>query len=324
MELKDIYFLIKDDLELVEKNISQVADSEINLLTRGAAHISRAGGKRLRPALVLLSSGACGSGGVRTIHLATAVELMHTASLIHDDIMDEAILRRGQPTVNGKWDNLFAVITGDYLYCKVFSFLAKNKEFEIISILAATTARMCEGEIAQIARRNDSDISEGEYLSIIEGKTASLFSACCRIGTLTDGTAGHLGDALARYGLNFGMGFQIVDDVLDVTGKEKELGKPVHNDIRDGRLTLPIIRALREAEGTDRTHLSSAIKNRDNNLIMQLVNRHDGIESSIETACQYVRKAQNELNHLQDSPYKEGLLRIAEYVLKSMRRAVGV
>ncbi len=244
-EMADAYRDIKPDLEKVEEQLEAWSRSENPLTAEVSRYVLGKRGKRLRPALVLLTSRLFGAGPGEEVFLASLVELMHTASLIHDDIVDKADRRRGAQSVHARWGANITVLLGDYLYIKSISLSLQSRHERITRLLADVSARMIEGELDEYALRGDLGITEEQYLAVAEKKTAVLFSACGRIGAILGRAAGAEEEAVAAFGLNLGLAFQIVDDLLDFTGDEKALGKPVLSDLAEGRVTLPLIHLLR-------------------------------------------------------------------------------
>ena len=246
-DLRDIIQLVEEDLARVEEIFEAQFRSDVGLVGEIGRYIREGGGKRIRPALLLLACRLCGYRGERAITLASVVEFIHTATLLHDDIIDEATVRRGKRSVNSRWGNDITVLLGDFLYTKSMSMALSQDNLPILRLLSDVTLRMIEGELLEIERNGDLRMSEAQHVDIIRRKTADLFAACLSIGA----TLGEVGEekrrALTSYGLNLGICFQMVDDLLDFTADEKVLGKPVNNDLREGKLTLPVIYLLRKA-----------------------------------------------------------------------------
>ncbi|MEN6312241.1 MAG: polyprenyl synthetase family protein [Acidobacteriota bacterium] len=263
-EMTAAYQDIKPDLEKVEEQLEAWSRSENPLTAEVSRYVLRKRGKRLRPALVLLTSRLFGAGrSGEEVFLASLVELIHTASLIHDDIVDKADLRRGAPSVHAKWGANITVLLGDYLYIKSIGLSLQSRHDSIIRLLAGVSARMIEGELDEYALRGDLGITEEQYLAVAEKKTAALFSACCRIGAVLGRAADAEEEGVAAFGLNLGLAFQIVDDLLDFTGDEKALGKPVLSDLAEGRVTLPLIHLLRNDGPPRRDRVAGLVGRRD-------------------------------------------------------------
>ena len=246
-DLRDIIQLVEEDLARVEEIFEAQFRSDVGLVGEIGRYIREGGGKRIRPALLLLACRLCGYRGDRAITLASVVEFIHTATLLHDDIIDEATVRRGKRSVNSRWGNDITVLLGDFLYTKSMSMALSQDNLPILRLLSDVTLRMIEGELLEIERNGDLRMSEAQHIDIIRRKTADLFAACMSIGAILGEVSEDKRRALTSYGLNLGICFQMVDDLLDFTADEKVLGKPVNNDLREGKLTLPVIFLLRKA-----------------------------------------------------------------------------
>lgn len=287
------------------------------------AHVNRHEGKRLRPALLLLAAEACGTACPRHVEMAAIVELIHMASLIHDDVIDQADLRRGLPSVPCKWGNEVAVIFGDMAFASAFALLASLDAPWATRLLAHTTCAMCEGEMRQLLRRFDATVTKAEYLRSIEGKTSELFDASARLGAHDqDGRAPREG-ALGAYARNLGVAFQIVDDCLDLTGEEATVGKTLYTDLGNGRLTLPLIHVLEQTPAAEREGVRRLLFPPDGPIgrdaIAAAMHRHDAMGYSHETARGYAGRAKAALEPLPDSPGKRSLLLLADYVVERRR-----
>lgn len=250
----DIFAAIADDLRQVESAIEEALATSDAMLDEVSTHLLRAGGKRIRPALVLLTSKFPGVKLERAIPVAVAVELIHMATLVHDDVVDKATVRRGLPTVNAKWSNQISVLTGDYLFAKAFSILAQTGNPRVVQIMADVVYEMSRGEIAQIASYFQSGQSEAQYYERIAQKTGYLIAECCRLGAIVAGASEQQVQALYDYGMGVGLSFQIADDLLDFHGSAAKVGKPVCGDLKTGILTMPVIHALSHSPHADRLH----------------------------------------------------------------------
>ncbi len=320
MNLDDIYGPAREELEIAERRLlvlSALPDEDISASLRD---IVAAGGKRLRPALVLMAAKACGYTGQRAITMAVMIELIHTASLVHDDVIDNASLRRGTPTINARWGNKMSVLVGDHLYSTVIGLLTDDGDLEVMRSVIDTANRMTDSEMTQILCRHDVNVTEKKYLSIIAGKTASLMSCSCRTGAmLADTHNGEVG-LLADYGQQLGMAFQITDDLLDLIGDRQKLGKSLGNDIREGRLTLPFIHAISAADGADRDWLMKVFgtgecSNGELTRMRKIVEACGGIEYSLEKARHYGQAGKDSLDSLEESPSRDSLAALADYVM---------
>ena len=320
MQLSEIYKPIEEDLAGVEDVLSVCLAIEDKLICEVSRYVLSASGKRLRPALVLLSSKIGDKGKENVIYLAAAIELIHTASLIHDDVIDKADLRRKEATVHSKWGNEFSVLFGDYIYSKAFSLLARIEGSEILSALSRATSIMCEGEMIQIAERHNWDLSEEEYLSIIRKKTASLFSASCELGAVLGGADSEKVNALSRYGSNFGIAFQIVDDCLDITGEEEDLGKSLGSDLKGGKMTLPLIFLLNLVPEREKKAAKSLLqlkgRSASQTQIKQMAREYGAIDHSLNRAREYIDRAKGDLQILGASVLKESFVHLADDLLR--------
>ena len=316
----EIYKPIRQELAIVEKQLNEFLHSEDMFISETVPKILNAGGKRIRPALLLISSKICDSLGKRSIKLASAIELIHTASLIHDDVLDNDTVRRGVPTINSTWGNTIPVLLGDYLYSTVFNMLAEDEDLEIIRCIASTTSKMAIGDLRQLRSQYNLDLSEDKYLSINADKTASLMSCACRVGAMLGN--GHNGEVekLSRYGLNLGMAFQITDDLLDIVAEEKVLGKPLGSDIRGGKMTLPLICVMRNADKNDKEWIGNALRSKqvdDSSLkrIREMVRHYKGIDYCMQKAEEYGTACKDVLKTLDQSEGHNSLTLFADFVI---------
>jgi len=283
-------------------------------------YIREGGGKRIRPALLLLACRLCGYRGDRAITLASVVEFIHTATLLHDDIIDEATVRRGRRSVNSRWGNDITVLLGDFLYTKSMSMALSQDNLHILRLLSDVTLRMIEGELLEIEGNADLRMSEAQHLDIIRRKTADLFSACMAIGALLGEVGAEKQQALAAYGLNLGICFQMVDDLLDFTADEKVLGKPVNNDLREGKLTLPAIFLLRRAGPAAAQTVSAVLADRGfdrvtRDELLRLARETGALEEARKLAERYAEAARRELAVFERSPYREALAVLPDFIL---------
>ena len=322
MDLPAIYAPVRGDLDALHALLERELVSEDPFIGELVRYVLATPGKMVRPALVCLSAQAGGGAGEARLWIAGAVELIHVASLIHDDIIDASDVRRGEPTVNAQWGNQIAVLLGDYLFAKAFDLLSRVRDPQVSLAMAAASVEMSQAEILQIKYGGEPHADEDVYFRIIRGKTAHLFSAACRAGGLVAGNA-PAAEALARYGLEWGMAFQITDDALDLTSRAEELGKPIHSDIRGGKVTLPVIRALREASPADRSRLLTLLGGplRDGQMaeVEDLLGRYQAVEYALDVAGGFSARAVEALRPVPDGPAKESLLRLAEFVVVRSR-----
>ncbi len=324
MDLTRIYLPVREDLTALGYLLRRELSSDDPFIGELVSHVLTTQGKMVRPALVCLSALACGGGSEVRLPAAGAVELIHVASLIHDDIIDAAETRRGQASVNAVWGNQVAVLLGDYLFSKAFHMLAQLEDPEIASTVARATVRMAQAEIKQIKYGNTPHQSEAIYFDIIQGKTAELMSAACRCGALAASAPEEVAEALAAFGLEWGMAFQITDDALDLTASPHELGKPIGSDIQTGTVTLPIIHALAHAPEEDRRRLVD-IMTRANGArppgggdemreIREILARTGAIEYALGAARVRARRALAALEALEESAALESLRALVDFV----------
>ena len=320
LELRDIVRLVEDDLVRVEALFAEQARSDVHLVSEIGRYIREGGGKRVRPALLLLASRLCGCRGQRAIVLAATVEFIHAATLLHDDIIDEATVRRGRRSVNSRWGNDVTVLLGDFLYTKSMAMALSQDNLPILRLLSDVTLRMIEGEILEIERNGNMDVTEEDHLDLIRRKTADLFAACTRIAGLLGEVGEERQQALTSYGLNLGMCFQMVDDLLDFTAEEKTLGKPVANDLPEGKITLPMIFLLRRAAAADAEKVRAVLEDRGfgrvtREEIVRLARDHGALEKARALAEQYAEAARGDLMLFEPSPYRDALEALPGFIL---------
>ncbi len=319
-ELIKLKKLVCSDLDLVEERLNQVLGAGEGLASEVSAHVLSSPGKRLRPILVLLISRLADRDEDLAVTAATAVELVHTATLIHDDAIDQSSLRRGRVTVNAQWGDNISLIFGDYLYSRSFMLLSEAGLYDAMRTLASATHLMTQGELLQWECRGKLDISEEEYLKIVRCKTASLFSAACRVGVSALRNGAGCTDGVVDFGENLGVAYQMVDDLLDFIGAERSLGKPVGSDLKEGRATLPLISALRQASEKDRTEFLSLIhqgglEDGGSSEIVAFVSRNGGIQYCRDKVGEYGEAAKQALDGVGSSEARQALLAIADYVI---------
>jgi octaprenyl-diphosphate synthase len=312
--------LVGDDLRAVEGEIHRQLDAPVALIQDMGGYIAGAGGKRLRPMLLLLAARLAGYRGPRSIRLACVVELLHTATLIHDDVVDRAPLRRGRPSANAQWGDDASVLVGDHLYSKSFALLVRDNDGAVMETLARATVSMTEAEVFQLERKRSGLTTETDYVRIITQKTASFMSACCRIGALLGGIRPDQVEALTRYGLDVGVAFQISDDSLDFIADQDRLGKAIGSDLREGKLTLPLIAMLERCPRADAERVGALLKRRqltaaEIDEIRGLVLAHDGVEYARERAWAYAQAAKADLEAFPPSDERETLSLVAEFVV---------
>ncbi len=315
----ELFNLIKDDLMTVEKELAKIVKTHDPLLTETSAHLLKAGGKRLRPAFALVAGKTYNYNPQKLIPLAMALELIHMASLVHDDVIDDSYTRRGIPTVKANWGDQVSIYTGTYLFAQSLALIARVGNPTVSRILADISVKMCEGEIQQIVTSYDIRQTVKDYFFRIRRKTALLISASCELGAVACGAPEYHVKALARYGYYLGMAFQITDDILDFTASQRELGKPVGSDLRQGIITLPVIYAMQLATGRDR--LIEIIKKKDKKEgeVLEAVNitrKSGAIEKAFDVSDRYLEKAKSQIRYLPPGQATESLGLIADFIGK--------
>jgi octaprenyl-diphosphate synthase len=323
-DLTQIFGPIREDLEAVEREFVRHIQSRVALIPEMGRYIQKSGGKRVRPAVLLMAARLAGYRGERAVLYASVVEFIHTATLVHDDIIDGADLRRGRLAVHSRWGNDITVLLGDYLYIKSMAMALTQDSLEIIRLLCDVTLRMIEGELYQLTKTGDVDITEEEHFEIIRRKTAFLFGGCAQIGGMLGGVTPDQQTALGDYGFNLGIAFQLVDDLLDYTADAAALGKPVGGDLREGKVTLPIILLLRRG-GADADQLirdvvrERAVGPDQWREILRLLHEHRSTEAAYEAALDYASRAKSCLSAFPDSPEREALIALPDYVVSRDR-----
>lgn len=316
---REIFNLIGEDLRQVENEIALESVASVDTITSIARYLQASGGKRLRPALLLLSAKLFGGGGKSAIRLGAVVEIIHCATLVHDDVIDEASTRRGRVSTNAQWGNHTSVLAGDWLYMQAFQIALRERNFRILDILISLTQMMVEGELIQFERLGRADVSEADYMDLVDRKTAALFSTCARLGALVAGADPSLETKLGDYAWNLGMAFQLIDDVLDFTAREQVLGKPVGNDLREGKVTLPLIYALEQATPAERDMVATILRERSYASapfadVRRMIERHGGFDRAKLRAEQYTEKARTLIGEFPESPYQRALYAVTELV----------
>src|SRR5713226_6610200 len=316
---KEIFDLVKDDLQRVEKEISRESVASRDAITAIGQYLQEAGGKRLRPSLLLLSARLIGDANEGAIRMGAVVEMIHAATLVHDDVIDAAETRRGRPSTNVQWGNHTCVLAGDWLYMQAFQVALRARNFHILDLLITLTQMMVEGELLQLERIGRIDVTEADCMELVDRKTACLFSACAKLGALVGGADSQTEEKLGEYAWNLGMAFQLVDDVLDFTAREKTLGKPVGGDLREGKVTLPLVYALERASANERRSVERVLADRHyENVPLQqvlgLIEKYDGIERVRERAQTFTDKARQVIGEFPESPYQRALHGITDLI----------
>jgi len=312
--------LVGEDLQSVNRVILERMDSPVGLITQLAGHIIASGGKRLRPMLTLASAKMCGYQGKRHIELAACVEFIHTATLLHDDVVDDSELRRGAATANSLWGNKPSVLVGDFLFSKAFQLSVSDGSLRVLDILASTSAVLAEGEVMQLVTSNDTETSEDSYLEVITSKTASLFSAACKLGSVVAERPTPEEEALASFGLNLGIAYQLVDDALDYSSNSKNLGKAVGDDFRDGKITLPVLLAFRRGTENERKFWKRTMEDGsqtedDFAQALNYMNYHDTINDSFKRAKHFGEVSKDALELFRYSSEKKALQEVVDFCI---------
>lgn len=316
--------LVAGDMQACNRAIVSRMDSPIALIPQLAAHIVAAGGKRLRPLLTLAAARMCGYEGERHVHLATCVEFIHTATLLHDDVVDESLLRRGLASANAIFGNKASVLVGDFLFARSFQLMVEDGSLKVLGILSGAAATIAEGEVLQLSTQNDLSTPEERYLQVIGGKTAALFTAACQVGAVVAARPMAEEAALAEYGTNLGMAFQLVDDALDYVADEAALGKTVGDDFREGKITLPVLAAYRSGTESERAFWSrtiEALEQQDSDLdhALALMQTRGAIEVTFDRARGFADAAKRALSDFPASILRTALLDVADFTVSRGR-----
>ena len=319
--ISELQALVADDLDLVNQLILQRMDSPVTLIPQLAGHIVAAGGKRLRPMLTLISARLCGHDGRRHIGLAASIEFIHTATLLHDDVVDDSDLRRGLATASSIWGNKASVLVGDFLFSRAFQLMVEDGSLKVLDILSRASATIAEGEVGQLVTANDTETSESAYLEVISAKTAKLFAAACRVGAVVADRPAVEEEALDSYGQNLGIAFQLIDDVLDYSASEAALGKSIGDDFRDGKMTLPVVLAFRRGGDRERAFWSRTMERQeleDSDLdhAIALMNRHGALTDTVARARHYGAIARDALGIFPDSREKQLLKELIDFTVE--------
>jgi octaprenyl-diphosphate synthase len=319
MQIQDVFRYYGNDLKRVEENMEMHLRSEVRLIPEIIHHLIGSGGKRFRPLLLLASAELCGYRGERRYPLSAIIEYIHTATLLHDDVIDHAETRRGKASANQVWGNAASVLVGDYLYSKSFRLMTDDGNLAILKLISTTTNTMSEGEVFQLMKMGDISITEKEYLSIVEKKTSILISAACAIGGILGNAADSQIEALTRFGMRLGNAFQITDDTLDYVAKEEEFGKAIGQDLKEGKMTLPLIRTMKKCTPEERLFVRKGIEEKDELAyagIMTLIHRYDGISYALAKARACIDEAKGFLMCFNDSDAKTALCTVADYIIE--------
>ena len=316
---KEIFEMLREDLSAIEREFGRDTVSSVEAITEIGEYLRGGGGKRIRPTLLLLSAKLFDYQGRGAVRLGAVVEIIHTATLVHDDIIDEAEIRRGRPAANTQWGNSKCVLAGDWLYMQAFKVALQERNFRILDTLIDLTQQMVEGELLQMEKLGKL-ISLDEYFELIFRKTACLFSVCMRMGAILGGATPEQEENLAQYGRDLGMAFQIVDDVLDLTASEDVLGKPVASDLREGKVTMAVIHALERCTQGERSLIAGVIKDRSvdgitHAAVIEILNRYGSLQAATDCAARYAELARNAICNFPDTENKRALLWAPDFVI---------
>ncbi len=320
MKIFEPFKVIEKELLAVEEYSNSLIDSSVSLLLEAGGYVVKSGGKKIRPGLTVISGRISGAEDEKLIPVATVMEYMHTATLVHDDIVDGANYRRGKRSLNSVFGSDVAVLVGDYLFAKAIYVLANYGGSEVLKVASKTVQDMAEGELLQLERIGDIELDEDTYFQIIYRKTASLISTCCEVGAILGNAEEKLRNSLKDFGLYVGYAFQIVDDVFDYALSQESTGKPTGKDIREGKVTYPLILALRKANEEEKRNISSVFlkkepSEKDVELVKEFVLSKGGVEESLEVAKTFVKRAKECLSEVPESSYKTALLKVADFVV---------
>ena len=316
--------LLNDDLRRVELQFREDLASRVPLIRKVGEYVLASGGKRIRPMLVLLSARLAGYQGNAHIGVASVVEFIHTATLLHDDVVDSAVLRRGQESANAVWGNEASVLVGDFLFAKSFSIMVRGGSLAVLQALSDATTMMAEGEVLQLVSTCDLDLAEERYVEVVQNKTAVLLSAACRCGAILGASPADQEEALAAYGMDLGIAFQFMDDALDYVADQAEFGKARGHDLLEGKVTLPLIHALRCCTATERQRVEEIVAGdnlpqSDLDLVIGLIETCQGIAYTRQRACELVERAKAHLQVFPPGPVRAALFELADYVVSRTR-----
>ncbi len=318
---RGLFDLLQQDLQQVEHEIGLESVASVEAVTTIAQYLQSSGGKRLRPSLLLLCARLIGNPKQSAVRLAAVVEILHAATLVHDDVIDRAELRRGRPATNVQWGNHTCVLAGDWLYMQAFQIALRERNFHVLDLLIALTQLMVEGELIQLERIGRINVTEADCMEIADRKTAGLFSACAKLGAVVAGATAEIEERLGDYAWNLGMAFQLMDDVLDFTAREITLGKPVGGDLREGKVTLPLVYALQKATAEEREQVETVLRERSYHSvtfsqILAILERTGAVTRVIERAQHFTDRSRQAIGEFADSPYQRALLGITDLVIE--------
>jgi octaprenyl-diphosphate synthase len=322
--MEAVLALIGEDLKNVELQFKKDLHSDVPLIQKVSEYVISSGGKRIRPMLLILSAYLSGYRGNRHVPIASVIEFIHTATLLHDDVVDNANLRRGLASANSLWGNQASVLVGDFLYCKSFALMVADGDLNILKLLANATTVLAEGEVLQLIYTKNPDITEEQYIDVVRCKTAILLAAACQAGAIMGGVSPEHEAALREFGMQLGIAFQMVDDTLDYSASEEQFGKSIGHDLEEGKITLPLIHALKKCMAGERKQIADVIRKdqigkEDFNTVFALVGKYDGIDYSLGMAKKYSDCAKKCLDIFENSPEKTALLNLADYIVTRVK-----
>jgi octaprenyl-diphosphate synthase len=318
--MDSVIALLKDEMDAVEVQIKKNLTSDVQLVSQVGDYILSSGGKRIRPMLLLLSARLCGYQGDKDVELASVVEFIHTATLLHDDVVDSADLRRGNRSANSVWGNQASVLVGDFLFAKSFSVMVGSESLKILKILSDTTTQLAEGEILQLINTCDLEVDEQRYLQVVRDKTAILIAAACQVGGVLAGVEEQKELALREFGLEIGIAFQLMDDALDYVADEADFGKERGHDLYEGKMTLPLICAFARASADEREEVTRIVEAEELNAedlayVCELIDQYGGIAYTRQRAAERIELAKQHLQRFPASESKQALFDLADYVV---------
>jgi octaprenyl-diphosphate synthase len=322
MTVEEIFSLVRREIRLVEEEFEKQIRNASPIVASIGHYLREGGGKRVRPALVLLSAHLMGEELAEpAIRMAAVLEMLHTATLVHDDIIDDAGVRRGRASVNAKWGSEITVLLGDWLYMTAFDMTLRERNFDLLDVLTSMTRLMTEGEIIQLDMIGNSRITQEEHLDIVRRKTAYMFSACAEAGGIVAGATADERRALSRYGVSVGIAFQLIDDVLDFVSTEDKLGKPVANDLREGKLTLPLIYVMEDGNAREREMIETVMRERGfqsvaRDEVLQVLAEHGALDRARAAAKRYAAEAADALGIFAQSRYRRALLSVPRFIVE--------
>ncbi|MBI1913111.1 MAG: polyprenyl synthetase family protein [Deltaproteobacteria bacterium] len=320
MHIQEAFDLIKDDIRKMEDGFKKNLNSDVYLVSKVGEYILKSGGKRFRPMIMLLAARLCNYTGDKQIALAGVIEFIHTATLLHDDVVDNANLRRGSASANTVWGDGASILVGDYLLSKAFSLAVANGDMRILKVLSNTTTRMAEGEVLQLIKHSDADTTEKDYLDVVTNKTAVLISAAAQVAGILGEVSLEKEVALANFGMGLGIAYQLMDDCLDYISTDEDLGKSVGNDLREGKVTMPLIQASKKANDAEREYIREAIESEDledDKLqgVIELIKKYGGIDYTMDRAHKYIDDAKKNLDSFEPNIERAALIAVADFVI---------